>query len=235
MEAMAEYLSARFQMPLGFWGKTAVRIAALGMGLAKNLSEEGEEPVDLAVVGGDFSGALAGLCLKAMGFPIGKTLVCCNENNSPWELVSLGALRTDGVTVKTQTPEADIWLPLGLEAVLSLLGGNDAAMEYAKCAYMGADFVPEDDLLKALRRLLHVSVVSDSRMTFTLRGVLKDTGRLLSPYEALTYAGVQDYRAKGGENRMCLMLSEKSPQLDERLLSEILNKEPREIQSILRR
>ncbi len=235
MEAMTEYLSARFQIPLGFWGRTAVRIAVLGMGLAKNLSEEGEEPVDLAMVGGDFSGVLAGLCLKAMGFPVGKTIVCCNENNSPWELVYLGELRTDGVTVKTQTPEADIWLPMGLEAVLSLLGGNEAAMEYAKCAYMGADFVPGEELLKAIRRLLYVSVVSDSRMAFTLKGVLKDSGCLLSPYEALTYAGVQDYRAKGGENRMCVMLSEKSPRLDEQLLSEALHKELREIQSILRR
>lgn len=235
LEAMTEYLSARFQISLGFWGRTAVRIAVLGMGLSKNLLEEGEEPTDLAMAGGDFSGVLAGLCLKAMGFPIGKTIVCCNENNSPWELVYLGELRTDGVTVKTQTPEADIWLPLGLEAVLSLLGGNDAAMEYARCAYMGADFVPGEDLLKALRRLLYVSVVSDSRMAFTLQGVLKDTGRLLSPYEALTYAGVQDYRAKGGENRMCVMLSEKSPQLDEPLLAEALHKELRDVQSILRR
>ena len=82
---------------------------------------------------------------------------------------------------------------------------------------------------------MYVSVVSDSRMGFTLKGVLKDTGRLMSPYEALTYAGVQDYRAKGGENRMCLMLSEKSPRLDEPLLAAALHKELREVQGILRR
>lgn len=236
VDSLTEYLSGRFQIPWGFWGKTAVRIAVLGMGLSRSLAEDGESPaVDLAMVGGDFAGVLAGLCLKAMGFPVGKLIVCCNENNSAWELVHLGALHTDGVTVKTMTPEADLWLPLGLEGVLSFIGGPSAAVEYAKCAYLGGEFLPGEELLRALRSLLYVSVVSDSRMAFTLSGVLKNTGRLLSPYEALAYAGVQDYRAKGGENRLCVLLSEKSPQLDEEILARALKKSLPEVRAILRR
>ena len=199
------------------------------------LSRMEQEETDLAVLSGDFSGVLAGVYLKQMGFPVGKIICCCNENNSPWELVHLGTLRTDGVTVTTKTPEADVWLPLGLEGVLCLLGGSAAAVEYARCAYMGSDYVPGEDLLKALRRLLYVSVVSDSRMLFTISGVLQTSDRLLSPYEALTYAGIQDYRAKGGENRLCLMLSEKSPALDDLVCAQALGKKPEEVRAILRR
>lgn len=235
IDSLNNFLSGRLGISWGFWGETAARIAVLGMGLSRLLTQEEEAPFDLAVVGGNFSAVFAGLCLKAMGFPVGKVIICCNENNSAWELVHLGALRTDGVTVTTKTPEADVWLPLGLEGVLCLLGGSAAAVEYARCAYMGSDYVPGEDLLKALRRLLYVSVVSDSRMLFTISGVLQTSDRLLSPYEALTYAGIQDYRAKGGENRLCLMLSEKSPALDDLVCAQALGKKPEEVRVILRR
>lgn len=235
IDSLSNFLSGRLGISWGFWGRTAARISVLGMGLSKLLAQEEEAPFDLAMVGGDFSGVLAGLCLKAMGFPVGKIIVCCNENNSAWELVHLGTLRTDGVTVTTKTPEADVWLPLGLEAVLCLLGGTDAAVEYARCAYMGSDYVPGEDLLKVMRRLLYVSVVSDNRMLFTISGVFQTANMLLSPYEALTYAGIQDYRAKGGENRLCLMLSEKSPALDDQVCAQALGKGTKEVRAILRR
>ena len=83
IDSLNNFLSGRLGISWGFWGETAARIAVLGMGLSKLLTQEEEAPFDLAVVGGNFSAVFAGLCLKAMGFPVGKVIICCKENNSP--------------------------------------------------------------------------------------------------------------------------------------------------------
>ena len=38
----------------------------------------------------------------------------------------------------------------------------------------------------------------------------------------MAYAGGQDYRAKSGENRLCLMLSDRNPALDAQALETLL-------------
>lgn len=213
------FLSERLGCSCGFWAKTCVKLAVMGMLLSRMEQEE----TDLAVLSGDFSGVLAGMYLKQMGFPVGKIICCCNENNSPWELVHLGQLRTDGVCEKTRTPLADVVLPMGLEHLLYCLGGPKPAVEYAKVSYMGLTYEPEQSLLRQMQRALFVGVTSESRLTLTLTGVLKNYDCLLSPYTAILYAGVQDYRSKAGENRRALLLSERSPEPDSDTISVLLD------------
>lgn len=225
LDYLLRFLSERLGQPSGFWARTVLQIAAAGTVLAR-MAVQGEltpeEPAEFAAVSGDFSGVLAGLYLKGMGFPVGKLICCCNENNSVWELVHLGQLRTDGVCLKTQTPRADILLPMGLEHLLCCLGGEKAALEYARCAYMGLTYVPEEALAARLQRLIFVGVVSRERLSLTLNGVLKNYGCILSPYTAIAYASAQDYRAKSGENRLCLLLSDRNPSLDSQYLAALL-------------
>lgn len=225
IDYLFRFLSERLGKPLGFWGKTVVRMAAAGTmiaGMAAEKRMSWEEPAEFAVISGDFSGILAGMYLKAMGFPIGKLVCCCNENNSVWELVHLGQLRTDGICQQTLTPAADTLLPQGLEHLLCCLGGEKAALEYARCAYMGLSYAPDENLLAKLQTILFVGVVSRERLELTLTGVLKNYGCLISPYGAMAYAGAQDYRAKSGENRLCLMLSDRNPALDAQTLENLL-------------
>lgn len=217
-----KFLSERLGRDCGFWAQVSVKIAVMGMLLSRAPEDEAEE-TDLAVLSGDFSGVLAGLYLKEMGFHVGKIICCCNENNSVWELVHLGQLRTDGVCEKTKTPLADVVLPMGLEHLLYCLGGEKTAVEYAQFAYMGLTYEPEQNLLRRLQRVLFVGVTSESRLTLTLTGVLKNYGCLLCPYTAILYAGVQDYRSKAGENRRTLLLSERSPELEAETISELLD------------
>ena len=61
------------------------------------------------------------------------------------------------------------------------------------------------------------------------------TGCLVSPYDALCYAGVQDYRAKSGQNRMCLVLSQRDPALDATVLADALGIPGKQIEAYLRR
>lgn len=233
LDYLTHFLAERLSQSQGLWGKIMVRIAVLGVCVAQKItnSQEKAEKIDLAVMGGDFSGVLAGAYLKRMGFPVGTLVCCCNENNRLWELVHLGGTATGGVTVATRTPELDVLLPQGLEHWLYLLGGSKAAVEYAQCVYMGEDYTPGEELLKCMRQELYVSVVSDRRMEFTL----ETAGTLLSPYDALIYAGVQDYRAKNGEYVYCLMLSEKSPALCADTLAQVLHTTPDAVLTRLRR
>lgn len=238
MEYFLRFLSERRNAPWAIWAETAAKISVLGASLGKMQAQGAlsrEEKAVIACISGDFSGILAGLYLKRMGFPVGKLVCCCNENNGVWELIRLGTLRTDALSVATQTPRADTVLPEGLEHVLWLLGGKRAAMEYAKACYLGGSYCPPEDLLKMLQQEIYVSVVSDNRMTFTAAGIYQTTRCLVSPYDALCYAGVQDYRAKGGENRMCLVLSQWSPALDSETLAGALGITEKEINRLLGR
>ena len=221
---ISEFLSERLGDRCGLWAQVSVKLAVMGMLLSRMALEDGvPEETDLAVLSGDFSGVLAGFYLKEMGFPVGKLICCCNENNSVWELVHLGQLRTDGVCEKTRTPLADVVLPMGLEHLLYRLGGEKTAVDYAKYAYMGLTYEPEQSLLRQLQRLLFVGVTSESRLALTLTGVLRNYGCLLCPYTAILYAGVQDYRSKAGENRRALLLSERSPELETDVISSLLD------------
>ena len=178
---------------------------------------------------------LAAEYLKIMGFPVGTVVCCCNENNSVWELIHLGTLRTDGVCIPTRTKLADTVLPEGLEHFLWLLGGDRSAVDFAKAAYMGLSYTPSEEVLKALQRQIYVSVVSDNRMAFAAAGLLQTTRCLVSPYDALCYAGVQDYRAKSGQNRLCLVLSQRAPRLDAEVLADTLGISGKQIEAYLRR
>ena len=88
---------------------------------------------------------------------------------------------------------------------------------------MGLAYEPEQSLLRQMQRALFVGVTSESRLTLTLTGVLKNYDCLLSPYTAILYAGVQDYRSKAGENRRALLLSERSPEPDGDTISMLLD------------
>lgn len=201
----------------GFWLRVVSKMAVLGAGvcgLLEQSSIDWEHPADIAAVSGDFSAVLGGWYLRQMGFPVGKILCCCNENNALWELIHLGQLRTDGVHVKTDTPDTDILIPAGLEQLLFHAGGVKAVAEFSRCVQEGGVYTPEEGILKRLRSDVFVSVISESRMRFTIAGVMQTGSFPLSPYDALTFAGVQDYRAKSGENNVTLLLSEKSPRWD---------------------
>lgn len=238
MAYFLRFLSERRNAPWAFWAKTAAKISVLGSCLAlagRNGAIGKQEKADIACISGDLSGVLAGVYLKKMGFPVGTVVCCCNENNSVWELIHLGTLRTDGVCIPTRTRLADTVLPEGLEHFLWLLAGERSAVDYAKAAYMGLSYTPSEELLKVLQREVYVSVVSDNRMAFAAAGVLQTTGCLVSPYDALCYAGVQDYRAKSGQNRMCLVLSQRDPALDATVLADALGIPGKQIEAYLRR
>lgn len=198
----------------GSWAYIATQIAILFAAVGA-LSKEGiagpGREVDISAVAGDLSGVMSAWYARKWGLPIG-TLICgCNENSGFWELLHHGQLRTDGVAVRTFTPEADVVVPWGLERLIHSCGGQECVDSFLSCVRAGKTYVPENSLLEELRRGLYVGVVSEPRVRRTAAGVYRNRGCVLSPYDAIAYASTQDYRAQGGGGRTCFILSTHRP------------------------
>lgn len=201
----------------GSWAEIGVRMAVL-TGIIAELIRAGvassEKKVDVSVVSGDFSAPMSAWYARELGLPIGNIICCCNENNGIWDLMHHGQMRTDMVSVKTNTPDADIALPVGLERLIHAAGGAQEVQRYLDVCRRGGMYCPEDWVATRLRRGLCVSVVSQRRISSAIPSVYGTNKYLLSPYGALAYSGLLDYRAKTGESRHAVVLTESSPACD---------------------
>lgn len=195
------------------WAKIAIRIAIL-FGIFGELKRSGIETADVAVVSGDFSAPMSAWYARQWGLPIGNIICCCNENNNLWDLICHGQLRTDTLSIPTVMPEADVALPADLERLIYESGGTGEVERYLDACRRGGMYCPNDAILSKIRKDLFVSVVSSGRIETTIPSVYKTHGYLMSPYSALTYAGLLDYRAKTGETRHAIVLAERSPACD---------------------
>ena len=209
----------------GKWAETGVRIAVL-FGIFGELMREGiagrQQKVDISVVSGDFSAPLSAWYAREWGLPIGNIVCCCNENGNLWDFICHGQLRTDGVAVKTVTPEGDVVVPDGLECLIHAYGGAQEVSRYVEVLRRGGTYYIEDNLLHVLRRGLYVTVSSDRRVLNTIPKVYGSQRYLLSPCSALAFAGLQDYRSRTGESRWALVLAERSPGCDTEIVADAL-------------
>lgn len=195
------------------WLQIAVRISVLFALLTEpEISRLG--PVDVAFPAGQLYGPVSAVYAHSWGLPIGNILLCCNENGQLWELFHRGQLRTDAVSVATQTPDADVTLPVGLERLLYEAAGAREVARFLDCCRQGGVYAPGDEVLDQLRHGMFVSVVGAQRMEDTISGIWSMAGIVLSPYDALCHAGISDYRAKTGRNHPAVLFSEKSPLRD---------------------
>ena len=203
------------------WAKIAVRTAVL-FGIFSELKRCGIEFADISVVSGDFSAPISAWYARQWGLPIGNIICCCNENNSLWDLICHGQMRTDTLSIPTAIPEADVTLPGDLERLIYECGGVAEVERYLDCCRRGAMYCPRDGILAKLSKGLFVSVVSSQRIGTTIPSVYRTHSYLMSPGTALGYAGLLDYRAKSGETRHAIVLADKSPVCDAEIVANTL-------------
>jgi len=216
----------------GCWTRIAIQTAVF-FGIFGGLDIANSGPVDISVVAGDFTAPLAAWYAREMGLPIGNIVCCCNENKNLWDLICLGQMRTDGVSLSTVVPEADVVLPLNLERFLWAAAGREVAASYLKCCSVGRIFSPEPDVLAKLQKGLFVSVVSSSRVKTTIPNVYKTHNYLMTPGSALAYSGLLDYRAKTGNNRPAIVISCENPSWHAEVVSEAMGISVQELKMIL--
>ena len=204
----------------GSWLEIGVRMAALAATLSR-WSRNGKK-IGVSCVSGDFSQVLAAWYLREMGFPIGTVICACNENNAIWELFCHGQLRTGLMPIKTNTPDADVVVPDGLERLIFAAGGYAEVMGYLDALDRGGVYCPGEGTLQNLQKGMSVCVVSSHRIGDTIAGVYGTDAHILSPYGALAYAGLMDHRTKAGEICQGLLVVDKSPALDADTIAEAL-------------
>lgn len=214
------------------WLMVASRIAVL-FGIFSELIHEGtvnaDAPVDVAVPSGNLSACVAACMAREMGLPIATVLVCCNENAAPWTLLHKGELRTDTATVHTATPNCDIAVPDGLERLIYSALGLEETMKFLTIRENRGNYYLEPYQTEALRKGIHVSVVSRDRMEAMMKALYNTSGYIADPYTALVYGGLADYRSRTGERRPALILSEESPAFSLNVVAKSLGMTPGEV------
>ncbi len=189
------------------WTEIAVRCAVL-FGLFSELRRQGIFRADISCLSGDFITPISAWYARRWGLPIGQIICCCNENNSVWELLCHGQMRTDGVSISTGMPSADVTVPTDLERLIYECGGLAETRRYLEAVRKGSVYLPGDSVLSKLRTGMDASVVSSHRLERVVSGVYQTHGRLLSPAAAMAYSGLLDHRAKTGSVNHCLVWSE---------------------------
>lgn len=220
----------------GSWAVIAVRIAAL-FGIFADLMRTGmadaEEKLDISLVSGDFSPPMAAWYARKMGLPIASIVVCCNENSAPWDLIYKGELRTGAVAVDTATPDCDQTLPAGLERFIHACGGTGEVARYLEICRRGEVYFPSPEIYPHMRRDTHASVVGSQRILSAIPNLYKTNSYTPGLYTALAYSGMLDYRARTGESRLAIVLSEQSPLRHAPAVSAAMGMEPEELEKLL--
>lgn len=205
----------------GDWPMIAVRIAVL-FGIFGELVKKGDlapgETVDVAAASGDLSGTMAAYYARMWGLPIGNIVICTNENAFLWDLLHRGELKTGSVAAQTGTPLCDRVIPRDLERLVRAAGGIGEVERYLEICARGGVYAPNSGVLDPMRKGIHVSVVSGKRMLSAIPNLYR-VGYIAGPYTALCHSGLQDYRARTGESRPALVLSERSPGCDEKTVA----------------
>lgn len=220
-QALTSRITGDGEAPSG-WMRVAVRIAVL-FGIFSDLRKEGIPEADISCLSGDFLMPISAWYAQHWGLPIRSIICCCNENNSLWELLVNGQMRTDAVSIPTLLPEADVTVPEQLERLIREHGGIEETQRYLDAVRKGRSYCPSDLMLTRLREGLYVSVVGSMRIGMTIPAVYKTHGKLLSRATALSYAGALDHRAKNCSAGCTLIWSEESPAAEADTIAEILD------------
>lgn len=196
------------------WLMIASRIAVL-FGIFGELMNRGEvspdSALDIALPVGNFSGPMAAWYARNWGLPIGNILCCCNENPGCWNFIHKGEIRCDAPIVETTTPTCDCAVPEDLERLISsTLGYRETERFLYTCSEGGLYYLEEHHLQK-IREGLYASVVGRQRLEWAVLNLYKTDDYISDPYTALAYSGLMDYRARTGQTRKALILSEESP------------------------
>lgn len=222
--------------PATNWVNMAVHIAALfgiyGMMLSSGQVSE-RMAFDIAVASGDFTMPMAAWYAREMGLPVGNIVCGCNSNGSVWELLHRGHLNSSAVAVKTCTPKADLVVPRNLERLIHAVAGENEIERYLEACTSGVTYQATELALEKLREGFFASVNSDSRVASLISNFYRTNHYVLSPYAALAYGSLSDYRSKTGESRTAVLICEYSPVRDDSFVASAMGISVPELEKIL--
>lgn len=191
------------------WVGIAIRIAMLFAIYGELLAADAPRPdamLDVAVASEGFSSPMAAWYAREMGLPVGN-IICSSDDSAVWNLIHQGQVRTDS------------GMPENLERLINGTLGIDENLRYCEACENGRLYTTRPGTLELLRKGMYATVISQDRMTGLIPSVYRMSSYIMGPQTALAFGGLQDYRAKTGENRLALLMSERSPIRDSKAVS----------------
>jgi len=219
------------------WVRIAVRIGVLLACYGEMLRMDVVQPnqsFDVATATGDMTAVMAVWYARQMGLPVNNIICGCNENSVVWNLLHLGEFSADVPAVGTSTPLADIAVPEALERLVSGTLGVDETLRYCDIVAAGGLYTPPEGMLETLRDGLYGAVVSKSRLSALIPSVYRTVDYVMGPYTALAYGALQDYRAKTGQSGPAVLLADRSPLCDSRMVGSAMDITETELSNLLR-
>lgn len=206
-----------------YWAKVAIHIAVL-FGLFGDLIRRGIYEVDISVQTDEFIMPVAAWYARSMGLPIKKIVCVSDKSHMFWDLIHRGECHIGVLTT-------DLDVQFGIENLLYGVYGAGEAAAFVKSANQRCSYILPEEEKNCLTRDFYVSVVSDDRVTATLRSIYQIQEYYAAPMTALAFSGLQDYRARTGESRNALLLSLSSPVFFAERLSAVFGCSIEEIKS----
>ncbi len=196
------------------WPSVAVGVAVL-FGLYGTLCQRGwihlGQNLNLAMGAGEFTLPMASWYAGRLGLPLGSVVCVCNENSKLWDLFHRGEVRLDDTVIHTELPLFDVSVPQNLRRLIAHTLGKEALVRYDLAQSRRRSFFLSEHETAHLRQGFYISVAGAGRAQTLAAGLYETEHCVLSPYTALVYGGLMDYRSLGGEGAPTLILGEESP------------------------
>lgn len=194
------------------WLKSAVRIAAIfatyGQALADGSLAAGST-FDLVVPTEDMIWTIAATIAKKMGLPI-STIVCsCRSESNVWDLIQKGTLSTAGLSDVMRS---------GIEAMLFLLTSSAEVSCFMTCCENGK--VYDIGEINPFIGNYYCTVAGNNRVEQSINSLFRSNHYIIDPDGAISFSGLQDYRAGTGAGILTMLFSESSPLNFSRVISE---------------
>ena len=190
---------------ISHWMKVAVRIAIL-FGIYGEMRRNGviqqNEIFDVSVLSGDFTEPMVIYYAKKLGLPVGCIICTCTDNSSVWDFLQRGTFSPIGATKDLQ---------LGLEQLILDIFDVSKVDQFMRCCQNGLSFSLDEEQLPLFNASFFSTVAGDNRATSTINSLFRTNRYVADPRTALCFGGLQDYRARTGESKLTLLLSEQTP------------------------
>lgn len=183
------------------WPRIAIRIAVL-FGVHAELVKTGVYKYDIAVSADDFLLPIAAWYARKMGLPFGKIICGCSESGGLWDLIHRGEF----LTASNDSREISV-----IERLLFDMFGRDEVSGFMSVVRRRGIYKLSEEGQQVVSAVFFSGVASATRLESIVKSIYKTNEYIFDFSTASAYGALQDYRARTGESKETLILSDDSP------------------------
>ncbi len=171
------------------------------------------QPINICVPTGNFGNILAAFYAKQMGLPIHKLICASNSNNVLTDFLTTGVYDRNRAFHTTVSPSMDILISSNLERLLYAMSGEDDALvaEYMRQLNTTGRYEVNASLREKIADVFAAGFASEEETKQTIGSIWENAHYLSDTPPAVPYRDLQQYRARTGDQTICVVASTASP------------------------